>query len=112
MSKTRRLKEARAQRRAIASVFDALRNGRVTLEHVLESPPACLRKVTINQVMIHAPGLGPEGIKKCLKRADVWPEDRIGNIPQGDRIRVAECLPPRARKYKASILARDGGMGD
>lgn len=102
----KRLREARARRREIASVFDALKNGRVTLESLLENPPRCLGKVTINQVMMHAPGLGPEGIKKCLKRADVWPEDRLSQIPTDARLRVVEYLPPRARKFKP-VLARE-----
>jgi len=99
-TKEKRLRKARKTRGQIATQFDALRRDRVTLEQLLETTPACLRNVSIYDVMMHANNIGPEGIKKCLKKADVWPEDKMGKIPQGDRMRVVECLPNRVRKYE------------
>lgn len=101
-SRQRRLKTARKVRRQIRGSFDALRTGRVTIEDVLRTPPDALGRVSIYQVMLHAPGLGPTGIKKCLQKSKIWPEDKLGQVSQEDRETVIKNLPPRARYGRAA----------
>jgi hypothetical protein len=98
-SKQKRLAKARKRKRQISAIFDALRHDRIAIEDVLRSTPECLGNVSIHVVMTHAHNLGPQGVEKCLRKADVWPTHRMRDIPQDAKLRVIENLPPRVRKY-------------
>lgn len=102
MSAQKRLRMARKRRTQIASLFDALKNERIALETILRDPPDYLGNVSINQLMIHTPRLGPEGIKKCLTACKVWPEDKVSTLHEVTRLAIIANLPPRARKYDAA----------
>lgn len=98
----KRLRTARKRRHQIASLLDALKHERVTLETILADPPAYLGNVSINTVMKYTPRLGPEGIKKCLQPLKIWPEDKISTLTQEQREAIIKHLPARARKYDAA----------
>lgn len=93
----RRLRAARRKRRHAAAALDALKNGRVTLEHVLAHPPPSLAHVTVYVIICKTPRMGPTGAKKCLTTCNVWPETRLGSLSRQERELILKELPPRAR---------------
>lgn len=97
MSATRRLRVARQTRSRIASTFELMHSGALTLEHVLRSPPRHLNHVRVHVLIEHAPKMGEAGTKKVLRLAGVWPTDCIGNLSEGQREEIIKHLPPRAR---------------
>jgi hypothetical protein len=42
---------------------------------------------------------GENGVKRVLKRADVWPEERVANIPPEKVEAIISNLPERVRKH-------------
>lgn len=97
----RRLQTARRTKRLIASHLNALKTDSVSLVEILQEPPDALKRVSIHTVMCAARHLGPQGVKKTLQAAHVWPEDRLGALTSKQREAIIKHLPPRARYGKS-----------
>lgn len=95
-SRSRRLRNARKNKQAIARALESLKAGTTSLEHVL-THDGVLSRCRVWTVLIHAPKLGETGAKKVLLQARVFPEDRLGNLDENAIQRIIEHLPPRAR---------------
>lgn len=94
---SKRLKNARRQRVKIASQLRALKTGALSLTDVLQDPPDALKRVSVWTLMTHSHKLGPDGAKKVLVHAKVWPEDRLGSLDKDARQRIIQHLPPRVK---------------
>jgi ribosomal protein S13 len=78
------------RRRAIA-----LRNIQTTFElrAALEDVPDALRGVPVHLVMCACPGVGPVTCKHILKRADVWPLLKLGDLTDIELVKIIELIP-------------------
>jgi hypothetical protein len=95
----RNLKRARKIRHRQATELRALSAGHITLENVLRNPTDALGRCRVAVLMRHAPMFGENGVKRVLKRADVWPEERVANIPPEKVEAIISNLPERVRKH-------------
>lgn len=94
----KRLKKARKRRSQIARAFTRMNDSVIDVRDVLEDPSHVLKYVTIYDLLRRAPRMGPQGAKKILVKANVWPMDRVGDLSHSDRKRIIHELPPRATK--------------
>ena len=97
MNRNKRLRNARKKRVAAARYLDLLAAKKITLREVLEHPPKSMGPVRLWTVLNRAPKLGEAGAKRCLQRAEVWPETRMDALTPEEAQRVLNSLPPRAR---------------
>jgi hypothetical protein len=103
-SARKRLKGARARRREIASAFAHLKSGNVTLYEILDTPPDCLGRCTVFDVLRHGKGLGKAGAEKVLRDTEIWPLTKIKDLTAIDRAELASHLPDRVLKKPLSEL--------
>lgn len=92
-----RMAKARRTRSDIAKTFDALRDNTMHITDVLASPPRCLRRIRIYDVLRRAPRLDRDGASKVLKHSKVWPLTTLGNLTEEERERIIARLPPRVK---------------
>jgi hypothetical protein len=94
---TKRLIKARATRSKISETFRMLENAHVTIDELLTSPPQCLTRIRVYDVLRRCPHLNRAGAEKVLRNAKVWPLTTWGNLTPDERQAIASHLPPRAR---------------
>lgn len=97
MSTKTRMAKARRARSEIARTFAALDNGQITATDVLRTPPACLGRVRVYNVLRRIPRLKQDGAEKVLRRAKVWPLTTMDNLTAEEKARVIRELPPRVK---------------
>lgn len=98
VSKTKRLRNARKKRTKAARILGHLEDGAYPLENLLYNPVG-IGHVRLYTLMKRTPGLGEQGIKRCLFKAKVYPMTRLDQLSQEEVERVVHYLPPRARKH-------------
>lgn len=98
MSAKRRLAKGRKIRRHMASQLDLVRHAQLHVEDVIRTPTNVLGRCTIHTLLLAAPGLGHDGVKRILTSVDVWPYDRVAGLPPEKREAIIAALPERARK--------------
>ena len=94
----KRLAKARRARSQIAHTFAALDNGHVSVRELLETPPACLGRIRIYDVLRRVPHLDRDGAENVLRRAKVWPLTTMGNLTSAERQKLLLALPPRVKR--------------
>ena len=94
----KRLKAARHTRSLIANTFSALDNDQTNVTEILGSPPSCLTRIRVYDVLRRVPRLGRDGAENVLSRAKVWPLTAMGNLTVEERRRILSALPPRVKQ--------------
>lgn len=94
----KRLKKARRTRSQIAKVFAALDNDRIGARELLESPPACLGRIRVYDVLRRLPHLERKGAEHVLSKAKVWPLRTMSSLTEAERRAILAQLPPRVRR--------------
>jgi hypothetical protein len=94
----KRAKVARKTRSLIAQTFSALENDQLSVTDVLRSPPPCLGRVRVYDVLRRIPHLNRKGAETVLKHAKVWPLITMDNLTSDERSKILTALPPRVRR--------------
>lgn len=97
MSTKRNMTKARKQRSQIAQTFAALDNGQIAATNVLRTPPPCLGRVRVYNVLRRIPHLNQSGAENVLLKAKVWPLTTMDNLTNEERDRIISSLPPRVK---------------
>jgi len=92
------IKKAQKTRSQIARVFEAVAHERVSATDVLRTPPSCLNRLLIYDVLRRMPSLGKDGAENVLKASRVWPLTRVGNLTPEEKSAIISHLPPRVRE--------------
>lgn len=92
---SKQIKSAAEARHRIALTFNALHEGRLSPEDVLESPPACLNRIRIYDVLRRFPHMGRDGADKLLRKAVIWPTTSLGELTLKERRAIVARLPDR-----------------
>lgn len=92
------IKRARQNRSRIARVFAELEMGHIHATDVLRTPPSCLNRVLVFDVIRRFPRLGKDGAETVLKHAKVWPLTHFGTLTPEERSRIILHLPPRVKE--------------
>lgn len=93
----KRLKKARSVRHKQAQKMKLISTGQLSLTNVLGDPPDALRSVRVYNILCAAPHMGEVGARKCCESAGVWPLQRLSLLTRGERHRLIDALPPRAK---------------
>lgn len=96
-SAAKRLAKGRKQRQRTGRALRILENGGVNVIQILEEAPEAYARVPIFDLLRRTPSMGREGAKKILVRAEVWPYDRLVQIPLPTRRKIISLLPERIR---------------
>jgi len=96
-SKSKRLANARKQKRLTKVHLDMLKAGEITLVGILQSDANVLSRSRLWTVMLCTPHLAEKGAKKVLLHAKVWPETRLGDLTDEEKERIIQHLPPRLK---------------
>lgn len=94
----KRTKQARHTRSQIAKTFVAIEQHDISPSDVLHASPACLKRVRVFDVIRRFPRLKGDGASNVLRRANVWPLIRMGQLKDEERDAILEHLPPRTKK--------------
>lgn len=94
----KRLARARKGRTQIAQTFAALTNERITATELIRSPPACLGRIRIYDVLRRIPRLSRDGAENVLHRSKVWPLTSLDNLTDEEKTRIILALPPRVKR--------------
>lgn len=90
------IEHARLVRQARAEILGTLRDGSRSLRETLRSPPACLKRCTVYEVIIASHNMGPTGTAKVLEICGVSPITTMEDCPDYIRGRIINQLPKRA----------------
>lgn len=94
---SKRLAKARRTRSRIAQQFAALENGQTNAVGVIRTPPPCLGRIRIYDVLRRLPKLDRDGAENVLQRAKVWPLTTMDNLTKEEKARILLALPPRVK---------------
>lgn len=95
MTPESRISQAGRNRRLIALTFVALRDHKLTPAELLESPPSCLKRIRVYDVLRRFPHMGRDGADKLLRKTKIWPTTPLGKLTDEERRTLIAHLPPR-----------------
>ena len=87
--------EARRER---ADVRASLRDGRVTVIHVLDSPIEAHQRMRVRDVVLALPGIGPIRCAEILEAAGIASTKHVGGLTEHQRERLLRRLADRAKE--------------
>ena len=85
-------------RRERADVRASLREGRVTVIHVLESTIEAHQRMRVRDVVRSLPGIGPIRCNEILESAGIASTKRVGGLSEHQRERLLHQLVARAQR--------------
>jgi hypothetical protein len=91
------ISHARRRKTKRAVALQAVAKGRLPLREVILDSYAALGTCPIYRILVSAPGLGDEGMRKTLERAQVWPFTPLGELSEMQRQAVVDHLPTRIK---------------
>ena len=92
------IEEARERRAQRAASLEKLAKGTLRPAKVLRRPPVPLLKTDVGFILLTCRGLGREGVRTILERAEVWPYTKLGDLSKEQQERIIDELPLRARR--------------
>jgi hypothetical protein len=96
-SKQKRLAMARKARSQAARVMIQLAHSEISVKEIILKNPRSMRSVRLWTVLCRTPHLGETGARKVCETAGVWPETRLGNLTERERLGLVKFLPPRVK---------------
>lgn len=96
-SHERRLVRGRKIRSLMSTEMRALSTGKLNLEDALRDPPDALGRYNIYDVLRRTPKLGKDGARRILVGLDIWPLERLADIPYEKRGMIIASLPERVK---------------
>lgn len=96
-SRSKRLAMARKQKSRAAGMMRELEGGKISVKEIILKNPRSMRSVRLFTVLVRTPHLGETGVKKVCETAGVWPETRLGNLTERERLGIVKFLPPRVK---------------
>ena len=85
-------------RRERADVRASLRDGRVTVIHVLDSTIEAHQRMRVRDVVLALPGIGPIRCAEILEAAGIASTKRVGGLTEHQRERLLRRLADRAKE--------------
>lgn len=89
------VEHARRKRRKKYVALRAVAEGRLAVRDAVWDGHSALGTCPVHRVLEAAPGLGPEGVRKILERANVWPLLPLGELTELHRQAILDQLPGR-----------------
>lgn len=91
------ISHARRRKSKRAAALAAVASGRLPLRKAITDGYNALGTCPIHRLLVAAPGLGHEGMRRTLERADVWPFTPLGELSETQRQQVLHHLPKRIK---------------
>lgn len=85
-------------RRERADIRASLRDGRVSVLHVLESTTEAHQRMRVRDVVRSLPGVGPVRCAEILQSVGIASTKRIGGLTERQRARLMQELADRANR--------------
>lgn len=89
------IENARKKRSSRSRALQRLANGRLGVREVLSDGHDSLTTCPVHLVMVSAPDLGPETVRRILESKHIWPLTPLGQLTELERQTIIGAIPER-----------------